>query len=161
MNAKELRKLMPQNAQDAEAARPLVALGYPALKPICRDMLRRVKDYKSPVADIICDFFASVGEPVADEVAYALFWLKPSALKYKVVSNIVARWPKPAVERVAPALQMLVTHTDFFNTDLLCIELLAKHGLSEKEWFKDWLKFKRDRLENYLAQATELEKVLA
>ena len=152
---------MPRDAQDVEAARTLVALGYPTLQPVCRDMLRRIKDHKSPVADVFCDFFAGVGEPVAAEINEILLWSKLPNLKYKLVANVVARWPREAISKVTHSLQMLVSHTDFFETDLLCIQLLDKYQLSERDWLKQWLDFKRKRIEKYRAFAVELEKQLA
>jgi hypothetical protein len=75
MNAKQLRQLMPKNAQDVSAARELVSLGAEKLAPLVPEMLRHLKDYKSPVSEVYCDFFANHGERFAHEVARA--WVNP------------------------------------------------------------------------------------
>jgi len=49
MNAKQLRQLMPKDAQDVTAARELVSLGAKTLAPVASEMLGHLKDHKSPV----------------------------------------------------------------------------------------------------------------
>lgn len=149
---------MPRDAHDLEAARALIALGWPALEPICGDMLRRIKDHGSPVADAFCDFFVAVGEPAAAGIRECLLTSRHSHLKYQLVSQVITRWPREAVAQVVPALQALVTHTNLLETDLLCIEILDRYALCEREWLKQWLRFKRARAEQYRAFAIKLEK---
>jgi hypothetical protein len=55
---------------------------------------------------------------------------------------------------------MLVSHTDAFDTDLLCIHLLAKHQLADLKWLREWLEFKQKRLERLSLVAQEVAAVL-
>ena len=160
MDRKQLVPLMPRDKSDVDSARALVALGHPALKPVYPEILRRLKDHDSPVAEIFMEFFASAGETVAPEVGRALMSSRMPELKYKLVSRVLPHWPRQAVEQVASALQMLVTHTDAYDTDLWCIRLLARHQLCDTQWLLQWLDFKRERYERYLKFARELRAEL-
>jgi hypothetical protein len=62
------------------------------------------------------------------------------------VTSIVVQWPAEWLAKVAAALQMVVTHTNFFDTDLRCIDLLERHALCDRAWLKSWLDFKSRRL---------------
>jgi len=160
MNAKQLRQLMPKNAQDVNAARALVSLGPETLAPVVAEMLRHLKDYKSPVSEVYCDFFANHGERFADEVARALGKSTMPDLKNAIVSRVLPAWSRDSVSICTGALQMLVSHTDAFDTDLLCIHLLAKHQLADLKWLREWLEFKQKRLERLSLVAQEVAAVL-
>mgnify|MGYP001311036072 CR=1 FL=1 len=121
MNPKQLRQLLPKDAQDAEAARQLVALGPDTLSPIVSDMLRRLKDHESPVVDIYCEFFARNGERFVGVVGDFLARSSMPDLKNVIVTRILVHWSRDALHELSGTLQMLVTHTDFFNTDLVLI----------------------------------------
>lgn len=152
----QLRRLMPRDADDVESARALMALGYPVLEPVLADMLRRLKDHNSPVADIFCEFFASLGAPAAHEIGRVLMSSRMPDLRHQLVSRVLPRWPREALAQVSAPLQMLVTHSDAFDTDLRCIRLLAQHQLADRQWLQDWLRFKCERMERHLAFAREL-----
>jgi len=160
MNAKQLRQLMPKDAQDVTAARELVSLGPETLVPVVPEMLRHLKDYKSTVAEVYCDFFANHGERFADEVARALGKSTMPDLKNAIVSRVLPAWSRESVSICASALRMLVSHTDAFDTDLLCIHLLAKHQLADLKWLREWLEFKQKRLERLTLVAQEVAAVL-
>ena len=160
MNTKQLRQLMPKDAQDVAAARELVSLGPETLAPVVPEMLRHLKDCKSPVAEVYCDFFASHGERFADEVARALGKSKVPDLKNAIVSRVLPAWSRESVSLCTGALLILVSHTDTFDTDLLCIHLLAKHKLADVKWLREWLEFKQKRLERLTLVAQEVASVL-
>jgi hypothetical protein len=151
MEARQLRQLMPRNAQDVGAAEELVSLGAEALGAAVPEMLRRMKDHDSPVADVYCTFFAESGEQFVDEIHRVLTQSTMPELTNKIVSRVLPNWSRGSIERMAGTLQMLVSRTNVFDTDLLCIRLLAKHNLADREWLRRWLDFKRDRL-RYLSQ---------
>ena len=157
---KQLRQLMPKDAQDVTAARVLVSLGPDTLAPVVPEMLRHLKDYKSTVAEVYCDFFANHGERFAGEVARALGKSTMPDLKNAIVSRVLPAWSRESVNICAGALQMLVSHTDAFDTDLLCIRLLAKHQLADLKWLREWLEFKQKRLERLTLVAQEVAAVL-
>lgn len=157
----ELRRLMPLNAQDAETARQFVALGPDKLMPVLPDMLRRLKDHLSPVSAIYCAFFVQHPESFAAQIGTVLARNQDAVLKHVIVTGIVIHWPHDTLAKIAGTMQNLVTHTDFFNTDLILIRLLHTHCLAERQWLSDWLKFKRDRLARLSEEAEQLETLLA
>ena len=161
MNAKQLRQLLPKNAQDADAARQLVALGPDVLGPIVPDMLRRLKDHQSPVADIYCEFFAANGERFVAVVEGFLARSSMPDLKNVIVTRILVHWSRDALAELSATLQVLVTRSDLFNTDLVLIRLLHTHKLADDKWLKQWLTFKRDRLTQLLREADKANAYLS
>ncbi len=161
MDAKQLRLLLPKNAHDAEAARNLVALGPDILGPIVPDMVRRLKDHKSPVAEIYGEFFAIHGERFANTFGDFLLRSTMPDLKNVIVTRIMIHWSRDGVAALAGALTTLVTDTNFFNTDLVSIRLLHAHGLADAKWLTDWLEFKRSRYVQLLNEADQLAAFLA
>jgi hypothetical protein len=160
MNPKQLRLLMPRNAQDADAARELVSLGPNLMGPVVPEMLRHLKDYNSPVVDVYCEFFAKHGEQFVSAIRDALTRSTMPEIKNVIVTRILLHWSRDALAELTSTLQMLVTHTDFFNTDLVLIDLLNRHRLAEPKWLMDWLSFKRERLANLLREADEVRSRL-
>ena len=156
MDARQLRLLMPKNAQDAEAARNLVSLGPEVLAPVVPDMVRGLKDHKSPVADIYCDFFAAHGERFANVFGDFLGRSTMPDLKNVIVTRVMVHWSRDGVAALAGALTMLLTTSDFYDTDLVSIRLLHTHDLADPKWLSDWLEFKRNRLARLLHEADQI-----
>ena len=161
IDPRQLRLLLPKNAQDAESARNLVSLGPDVLGPVVPDMVRRLKDHKSPVAEIYCEFFAKHGERFLSIFGDFLGRSTMPDLKNVIVTRIMIHWSREAVAPLAGALTMLVTHTNFFNTDLVSIKLLHVHGLADAKWLADWLEFKRNRYAQLLSEADQLATFVA
>lgn len=157
---KKLRLLMPKNAQDVEAARHLVSLGPEVLAPVVPDMVRRLKDHNSPVADIYCEFFASHGEPFANVFGDFLRRSTMDDLKNVIVTRIMIHWSRDGVAALADILSMLLTGSDFYDTDLVAIRLLHEHSLADAKWLAQWVAFKRNRLALLLNQANQIASQL-
>jgi hypothetical protein len=51
MDRKELMRMMPTDGEDILAATRIVDLGYPAIAPVLRDMMKWMRVAESPVAD--------------------------------------------------------------------------------------------------------------
>lgn len=160
MNAKELRRAMPQDSQDVATAREFVSLGPECLAPVVTEMLRQLKDYQSPVAEVYWEFFANHGEPFAEEVARFLGRTTMDYQKDVIVSRVLPAWSGDSVSVCASQLQMLATtNSGWSGTDLLAIRLLAKHRLADRKWLRDWLDFKRSAFErlSLLAEQVAIE----
>jgi hypothetical protein len=123
-------------------------------------MLRRLKDYNSPVVDIYCEFFALHGDRFVNAVGSVLARTSMPDLKNIIVTRILVRWPRDALAELSGTMQMLVTHTDLFNTDLVLIKLLHLHNLADSKWLVDWLEFKRSRLARLSDEADEVASFL-
>src|SRR5688572_8502044 len=108
MDASSLKRLLPRNKDDAESARALVALGYPAVEPVLSQMLDWLKSNGSPVELVLRAFFADLGVQAVPVVQKALA-SRHDLLKYSVVKHVVCRWPADAVSQLAPQLQGLAT----------------------------------------------------
>ncbi len=156
MDIKELRQLLPKNAQDAEAASRLVCLEPTILEPVVPDMVRRLKDHNSPVVDIYCNFFANHGEQYIDVIHAFLASTSSPELKNIIVTRILIHWPRESIAILYPTLGMLMSQTDFHNTDLVIIELLHRHKIEDMKILIEWLKFKRNRLSRLFNQADSL-----
>lgn len=156
MDTKQLRLLMPKNALDAEAARNLVLLGPEVLAPVVPDMVRRLKDHKSPVAEIYCEFFARHGERFTNIFGDFLGRSTMPDVKNIIVTRIMVHWSRDGVAPLAGALSMLSTGSDFYDTDLISIRLLHTHNLADAKWLAEWLEFKRNRLAQLLNEADQI-----
>lgn len=142
MNLKQLRLLLPENAQDVHSAIQLVALEPKALAPVIPEMLRHLKHSKSPVADTFCRFFALHGEQYVAHVVSILARSTMPEIKYVILSSVLPVWSREGVAACAEPLKMLVTDSNPLNYDLLAIELLARHRLADTDWLRGWLEFK-------------------
>lgn len=60
----KIRKLVPQDKHDHEAAKAAISAGYPAVDPILPDLLEWLQDMNWPVAQSLAPFLASIGEPL-------------------------------------------------------------------------------------------------
>lgn len=134
MNAKQLRHVMPKNAQDLAAAKELVALSPDELAPVIPEMLRHLKHHNSPVSAEFCVFFALHGECYIDPVVAALSKATMPGVKHAILANILPSWSREGVAQCAGVLSMLATNPDAFNNDLLSIQLLAQHHLADANW---------------------------
>lgn len=160
MDASSLKRLLPRNKDDAESARALVALGYPAVEPVLSQMLDWLKSNGSPVELVLREFFADLGVQAVPVVQKALA-SRHDLLKYSVVKHVVCRWPADAVSQLAPQLQGLATGSGFYGTDLIAMRLLVEHRLAEPSWLREWAEFKVKRLRELLTQAEEIQRLLA
>jgi len=156
MDAKQLRLLLPKDAQDVETARNLVSLGAEALAPVVPDMVRRLKDHDSPVADVYCEFFAAHGERFAHVFGDFLGRSSMPDLKNVIVKRVLTCWSRDGVEPLKGVLTMLLTGSDFYDTDLFAIRLLKTHNLADSDWLAGWLAFKRRRLSQLTAIADQI-----
>ena len=59
------RTLLPRDKCDSKAAAAVIALGYPAVGPVLRDLLKWLQDCNWPVSRPIGDFLATLPEPMA------------------------------------------------------------------------------------------------
>ena len=160
MDEKSLKRLLPRNKDDAESAKALVAMGYPAVEPVLSSMLEWLKTIGCPVELVLRDFFAGLGVRAVPVVQKALA-SRNDVLKYSVVKHVVCRWPADAVSQLAPQLQGLASGSGFYGTDLIAMRLLVEHRLAEPAWLKEWAEFKVKRLRELLTQAEEIRHLLA
>ncbi len=135
---------MPANARDVAAAGSIVALGFPAVGPVLRDMVQSMRVADSPVADLFADFLARLGAPAVPEIAQGLhrenIWLR-----HRIFTRILPHWPAEILAPLKTELSCIATQPDAYDNDLLCMELLLKHHLAERDWLAQWLEFKKER----------------
>ena len=159
MDASSLKRLLPRNKDDAEGAKALVAMGYPAVEPVMSQMLDWLKSNGSPVELVLRDFFAGLGVQAVPVVQKALA-SRHDLLKYSVVKHVVCRWPADAVSQLMPQLQGLATGSGFYGTDLIAMRLLVEQRLAEPAWLREWAEFKVKRLRELLTQAEDIRHLL-
>lgn len=63
-----LRDLLPRDKHDAERARALVDLGWPAVEPVMPEIMTWLQDANWPIARVFYPFLASIGKPLAPYV---------------------------------------------------------------------------------------------
>ena len=103
------RELLPRNKHDHQAARAVIALGYPAVAPILPDLLKWLQDYNWPVSRPISEFLASIREPMAPLIRDVLegtdlIW------KYWCIQVLISKMPREVAEQFRPELIRLAEH---------------------------------------------------
>ena len=147
MDTKQLRHLMPKNAEDVDAARELVALDPAELAPVVPEMLRHLKHHNSPVSATFCEFFAKHGERYVANVVSFLGRNTLPEVRLLLLGRVLPSWSREAVSECAGALSMIVTDPHSLNSDLLAMRLLARHRLADPKWLREWSQFKVARLQ--------------
>ena len=145
MTRKELMRLMPMNGDDLPAAKRMVELGYPAVAPVMRDMVRWMRVAQSPVANTFAEFFGDLGAPAVNVISEGL-QRKNCGLRHKVFCQILPKWPPETIQQLTIVLNMLATQPDAHDNDLRSVSILAKYRLADPEWLKQWLTFKKERM---------------
>jgi hypothetical protein len=151
---------LPKDKDDAESAKALVSMGYPAVEPVMPQMLDWLKTNGSPVEIVMRDFFGGLGMSAVPVVQKALA-SRHDGLKYCVMKHVVSKWPAEAIAQLKVQLQSLATGSGFYGTDLIALELLVQHRLAEPTWLEEWASFKTKRLRELLTQAERIEGLLA
>ena len=144
MNRIELLSLMPKNKSDAESALYVVKIGYPVVAPVLRDMLLWLRTTDSEVADVFCRFFAEL-EPRPVDLISKHIGTTNSFLRNRILVGILPHWQKEAIIPLKLNLTILATHPDCHNNDIECFKLIVKHSLTEKEWVRGWLSFRKEQ----------------
>ena len=119
----------------------------------------RVHD--APVVAEFAQFLAANPEHWRRVLNHELAWGRSDAIKHVIVAEVLRDWSREWLGHVAGALQQVLTATNFFDTDLRCIDLLERHALCERAWLKQWLDFKRNRLRRQMTLADALAQRLS
>ncbi len=159
MTRNELMRLMPANGDDVAAATAVVELGYPAVAPVMRDMVRWMRVAESSVADTFARFFAEVGAPAVNGIAEGLMrgncWLR-----HRVFCQILPKWSPELIRQLTNVLTVIATQPDAYDNDLRSVAVLAKHRLADHEWLKKWVAFKKERMATRNELLTQVEEQL-
>lgn len=146
MDRSQLLRLMPRDKNDVDGARTIVDIGLPAAAPILPDIIRQLRVHDSVVAQLFAALLANQPEHCWQHINHELHFGRDDGTKHVIVALIIPQWPLAWLAKVASGLQTTLTHTNFFDTDLRCIDLLERHALCERAWLKSWLDFKSRRL---------------
>lgn len=156
MRREELIKLMPENKDDARAARALVQLGASAIEPVWRDMLLWLRVPDSPVADIFAEFFAKIDPQPVGLIAKHIA-TQQELMRKRILTDILQAWPREAVVPLTTQLTVLATHPDVLNNDIECFRLILKHDLADRVWVRQWLTFRKEQTIERLQLFEKLE----
>ncbi len=159
MTRKELIRLLPRDGTDLDAAKEVIALGYPVIGPALPEIMRFLRLADSPVADAFTEFVAEIGEAAIPAMAKAL-GRENCWLRHRVFCKILPRWPDASLGKLRNVLTLIATQPDAYDNDVRCIELLALRGLADPQWLRDWLNFKRARWEERKVLLHRAEKAI-
>ena len=147
MKRKELVPYIPHDAQDIENARHIIRLGYPAIAPVMRDLFGLMRVSDSPAADLIAEYFRTLGKAISDDLLKALS--KESCwIRHRILSTIIPGWSAEDIETLKVELCCVATQPDAYDNDIHALLLIRKHGLADDKWIAQWTSFKRERLES-------------
>ena len=145
MTRKELMRMLPATGDDLAAATRIVEMGYPAVGPVMRDMVRWMRVAESPVADAFAAFFGRLGEPAVAVIAEGLF-RENACLRHRIFCQVLPEWPPEVIRQLTNTLTMVATQPDAYDNDIRSVALLIKHLLTDPEWLRGWVQFKEERL---------------
>lgn len=151
MNRSDLTKLLPRNGADIENARALVALGYPTVEPVLRNLFQWLETSGTPVEMIIRPFFADLGEPALELVRDALAAPIKPARKHALLRYVLPSWPASVVEKLEPELRGFIQQYDFYGLDVWALRLMIEKGIETHEGNARWKVQKIERLRELLA----------
>ncbi len=159
MTRKELMRMMPATGDDLPAAARIIEMGYPAVGPIMRDMVRSMRIAESPVADAFAAFFGRLGQPAVSVIAEGLS-RENCWLRHRVFCQVLPEWPREVIGELTNVLTMIATQPDAYDNDIRSVSVLAKNGLTDLDWLREWVKFKRERLTTRNELLTQAEQQL-
>lgn len=150
MERSELTKLLPRNGSDVQAARTVIALGYPTVRPVLKSLFQWLETSGSEVELVVRPFFASLGEPALELVADALASPIKPARKYALLRFVLPSWPADVLVKVEPQLVALIHGYDYHGLDAWALKLLIDKGLARDQHLEGWRKLKIKRLQEQL-----------
>ena len=125
---------LPKNAQDADGARQLVALGYPALAPVLPHLFQWLETSGSAVELVLRPFFAGLGAPARDLACKALLHRNKPALKYSLLRYVLPSWPRDVVATLP--LEGYLYDSDAYGLDVWALKLMMEKGIPTHEGFE-------------------------
>jgi hypothetical protein len=142
---------LPRNAHDADGARELVALGYPALAPVLPHLFQWLETSGSAVELVLRPFFAELGAPARDLACKALLHRNKPALKYSLLRYVLPSWPREVLATLP--LEAYLYDSDAYGLDVWALKLMVEKRIPSHEGLKGLLEcknFKVARLEEHL-----------
>ncbi|MBI3985909.1 MAG: DUF5071 domain-containing protein [Lentisphaerae bacterium] len=159
--SRELKRLLPQDPNDTESIKQLRELGYPAIEPLLSHLIKWTRQPDWPIASPTIDLFVSLGPDAAQVVNRALH-SSDRCLISQVVTKIVARWPKSAVELVSRALCRIMINFQLLGPDLEAAAILASHNLVEDvSWFLSTLAYDKQQAEARIAKIASIRSKIS
>jgi hypothetical protein len=149
---------LPKNSHDADGARALVALGYPALAPVLPHLFQWLETSGSDVELVLRPFFAELGAPARDLAYQALLHRNKPALKHCLLRYVLPSWPRDVVATLP--LEGYLYDGDAYGLDVWTLKLMIEKsipthdGLKGLAEAKDW---KITRLKEHLHVLASLE----
>lgn len=149
---------LPKHSGDVDAARELVALGYPEVAPVLPQLFQWLETNGSPVERVIRPFLAELGAPARDLACKALLHPGKPAVKHSLLRYVLTGWPREVVATL-PLEGYLYNSGDGYGLDVWALKLMidmripTHDGLEGLTQARD---FKIARLEAHLAVLASL-----
>jgi hypothetical protein len=118
---------LPRNGADADQARELVALGYPALAPVLPHLFQWLETSGSAVELVLRPFFAELGAPARDLAFKALQQRIKPALKYSLLRYVLPSWPRDVVATLP--LESYLYDSDSYGLDVWALKLMTEKSI--------------------------------
>jgi hypothetical protein len=148
---------LPKDGNDVDAAKGLVALGYPALAPVLPHLFQWLETSGSAVELVLRPFFAELGAPARDLARTALLNRNKPALKYSLLRYVLPGWPRDLVATLP--LEGYLYDSDSYGLDVWALKLMVEKRIATHEGFeglvaaRDW---KIARYHEHLSVLTSL-----
>lgn len=125
---------LPKDGNDVDAAKGLVALGYPALAPVLPHLFQWLETSGSAVELVLRPFFAELGAPACDLARTALLNRNKPALKYSLLRYVLPSWPRDLVATLP--LEGYLYDSDSYGLDVWALKLMVDKRIATHEGFE-------------------------
>ncbi|HEX9171806.1 MAG TPA: hypothetical protein VF861_04015 [Telluria sp.] len=122
---------LPKDGGDVDAARNLVALGYPALAPVLPHLFQWLETNGSAVELVLRPFFAELGAPLRELACRALLNRNKPALKYSLLRYVLPSWPRDLVATLP--LEGYLYDADAHGLDVWALKLMMEKRIPTHE----------------------------
>jgi hypothetical protein len=121
-----------------------------------RDLFILMRVYDSPAADLIAEYFGTLGKAITDDVSKAISrdncWIR-----HRIISTIIPAWSADDIRTLKGELCCVATQPDAYDNDIHALLLIRKYSMADEKWISQWTSFKRKRLASREKLLHELE----
>lgn len=112
-----------------------------------RDVLNWMRVYDSPAADLIAEYFGTLGKLIADDLTQALS-KENGWIRHRIWTKTISCWSAHEIEPLKIRLCCMATQPDGYDNDILALSIIRKFKLAEDAWIRRLTVFKREQWAN-------------
>jgi len=92
--------------------------------------------YDSPAADLIVEYFGTLGNFIATDLSKALskenYWIR-----HRILTKTISSWSANEIEQLKISLCCMATQPDAYDNDILALSIIQTFNPAEDRWIKN------------------------